>query len=157
VLGFHYRLPPSLPYTEDRWLVTPADIIIAVNANAGVFRPHPARTDPARTVSGQLTPDIADRVFASFPDGIGRAFKSIAPQFLSARSDAPGYFNVLSTSIDIMTSHILRSRLAGEPPHVMINAQLSHLRVLEFQRAEEAIEEGWQRTKQAIPLLRDCL
>ncbi len=33
----------------------------------------------------------------------------------------------------------------------------SHLRVLEFQRAEEAIEEGWQRTKQAIPLLREYL
>ena len=135
-----------------------ADIVIAVNANAGAFRPHPLRiTDPARTDSEPLTRDISDRVFASAPDGIGRAFKAIAPEFLSAKSDAPGYFNVLSTSIDIMTSHILRSRLAGEPPHVMINAQLSHLRVLEFQRASEAIEEGRQRTKQAIGLIREYL
>jgi NTE family protein len=51
----------------------------------------------------------------------------------------------------------LRSRLAGEPPHVMINAQLSHLRVLEFQRSDEAIEEGRRRTKQAMALIREYL
>jgi NTE family protein len=133
--------------------------VLAFTPNGGVFRPHaPHKTgEPEQLVSEPLSPDLADEVFASVPDGIGRAFKAITPEFLSARSDAPGYFNVLSTSIDIMTSHILRSRLAGEPPHVMVNAQLRHLRVLEFQRAEEAIEEGRQRMKQAMPLLREYL
>ncbi len=135
-----------------------ADIIIAVNPNAGAFRPHlPHIKESAAAHSERLTPDIADRVFGSVPDAVGRAFKAVAPEFLSSETGAPGYFNVLSTSIDIMTGHILRSRLAGEPPHVMINAQLSHLRVLEFQRSDEAIEEGRRRTKQAMPLIHEHL
>lgn len=136
-----------------------ADIIIAVNPNAGAFGPHPARTTegPNQGVAEPSSPAVPAKAFASVPEGVGRAFRAIAPEFLSSRKDIPGYFNVLSTSIDIMTSHILRSRLAGEPPHVMINVQLSHLRTLEFQRAAEAIEEGRLRTKQAIPLLRDYI
>jgi NTE family protein len=136
-----------------------ADIIVAVNPNGGVFGPRPAATtaEPAQSIPERLSPDVADKVFASIPDGISRAFKAIAPEFLSSQNDAPGYFTVLSTSLDIMTNHVLRSRLAGEPPHVMVNAQLRHLRVLEFQCAEEAIEEGRQRMKQAMPLLREYL
>jgi NTE family protein len=134
-----------------------ADIIIAVNPNAGVFGAHPARIIAEPAQREPISPDIADKLFASIPDGISRAFKAITPEFLRSRGDAPGYFNVLSTSIDIMTSHILRSRLAGEPPHVMISPRLSHLSVLEFHRAGEAIEEGRQRAKQAMPLLREYL
>jgi NTE family protein len=136
-----------------------ADIVIAVNPNAGAFRPNPVRStaEPGPIAAEPSGAAAFEKAFASVPEGIGRAFRAVAPEFLSAKRDTPGYFNVLSTSIDIMTSHILRSRLAGEPPHVMINVQLSHLRTLEFQRASEAIEEGRLRTKQAMPLLREHL
>lgn len=39
----------------------------------------------------------------------------------------------------------------------MINPHLSHMSVLEFNRAEEAIEEGWQSAKKVMPLLREYL
>ncbi|MGO9173133.1 MAG: patatin-like phospholipase family protein [Rhodomicrobium sp.] len=136
-----------------------ADIIIAVNPNAGVFGAHPPRdiAKPAQSASEPpLSPDILDKLFASIPDGISRGLKAITPGFLGSEG-GPGYFNVLSTSIDIMTSQILRSRLAGEPPHVMITPRLSHLSVLEFNRAGEAIEEGRQRAKKAMPLLHEYL
>lgn len=54
----------------------------------------------------------------------------------------PGYLDVLSASIDIMTDHIRRSRMAGDPPHVALDALLSTMSVLEFHRAAEAIDEG---------------
>ncbi len=136
-----------------------ADIVIAVNPNAGVFGAHPARGTASSTqdASEPIAPDILDKMLASMPDGIGRAVKAITPGFLTSKGGAPGYFSVLSTSIDIMTSHILRSRLAGEPPHVMINPHLSHLSVLEFNCADEAIEEGRRRTREGMPLLREYL
>jgi NTE family protein len=136
-----------------------ADIVIAINPNANAFAPRTDSTarEPEQSVAEAISPDIADNLFASIPDGLGRAFKAITPEFVRSRGDVPGYFTVLSTSLDIMTSHILRSRLAGEPPHVMINPHLRHVSVLEFHRAGEAIEEGYERTKAAMPLLREYL
>jgi len=135
-----------------------AEIIIAVNPNAHVFGARPRR-EIAKPAQGAPTvaPDILDKLFDTIPDGISRSLKTIAPGFIRSKNEAPSYIDVLSTSIDIMTSQILRSRLAGEPPHVMISPHLSHLSVLEFNRAKEAIEEGRQSAKRAMPLLRDYL
>src|SRR5579859_7176100 len=36
------------------------------------------------------------------------------------RRAAPGYFDVLANSINIMQDHITRTRFAGEPPHGML-------------------------------------
>ncbi len=135
-----------------------ADIIIAINPNANVLGPRKRLpvVKPAQNAS-TVGADILDKVFDSIPDGISRSLKTIAPGFIGSKSGAPSYIDVLSNSIDIMTSQILRSRLAGEPPHVMINPHLSHMSVLEFNRAEEAIEEGRQSAKKAMPLLREYL
>ncbi len=134
-----------------------AEIIIAINPNAHNLGPH-ARSDIVKPApSRSLSRDSLDKLFESVPDGIRQSLKAITPNFFGSRSGVPGYFDVLSTSIDIMTSQILRSRLAGEPPHVMISPHLSHMSVLEFNRAKEAIEEGRQSAKRALPLLREYL
>ena len=41
-----------------------------------------------------------------------------------------------------MSEQIRRSRLAGDAPHVLLNAYLTELNVLDFHRAGEAITEG---------------
>ncbi len=41
-----------------------------------------------------------------------------------------------------MQMRISRSRLAGDPPEVLITPRLAHLGLLDFHRAEEAIEAG---------------
>ena len=50
--------------------------------------------------------------------------------------------DVLSTCLDIVLVRIARSRLAGEPPDLLIAPRLARLRLLDFHRAQEAIEEG---------------
>lgn len=131
--------------------------IIAINPNAHNLGPH-ARSDIVKPApSRSLSRDSLDKLFESVPDGIRQSLKAITPNFFGSRSGVPGYFDVLSTSIDIMTSQILRSRLAGEPPHVMISPHLSHMSVLEFNRAKEAIEEGRQSAQRAMPLLQEYL
>jgi NTE family protein len=54
----------------------------------------------------------------------------------------PSILDVFTTSIDIMQVRISRSRMAGEPPDLIVAPRLAHLRLLDFQCAGEAIEEG---------------
>lgn len=136
-----------------------AEIIIAVNPNAHNLGPNarPNIAKAAQKASGPPNQDFLDRLYDSVSDGIVQSLKTITSSFLGQGRDGPRYFDVLSASIDIMTSQILRSRLAGEPPHVLVNPHLSHMPVLEFNRAKEAIEEGYRGARRAIPLLREYL
>ncbi|HQF29997.1 MAG TPA: hypothetical protein PLJ34_00995 [Hyphomicrobiales bacterium] len=70
---------------------------------------------------------------------------------------APGYFDVLATSINIMQDHITRTRLAGEPPHVMLVPRLRDIGLMDYDRAAEAIAEGRASVAQAMPALERYL
>jgi NTE family protein len=66
----------------------------------------------------------------------------------------PSMLDVLTASVYIMQVRIARSRLAGEPPDLVITPRLGHLGLLDFQRAAEAIEEGRravERIAHALP------
>lgn len=56
----------------------------------------------------------------------------------------PSILDVVTTSIDIIQVRISCSRMAGEPPDVIVAPRLAHLHLLDFRRAKEAIEEGWR-------------
>jgi len=62
----------------------------------------------------------------------------------------PGMFETMTGAIDIMQDGITRSRLAADPPDVLISPRLGHMGLLEFDRAEEAIEEGYAAVASAI-------
>ena len=59
-----------------------------------------------------------------------------------AHKQLPNALEVMAGSIDIMQDRITRSRLAGEPPDVLIAPRLAHIGILEFDRAAEAVEIG---------------
>ena len=50
-----------------------------------------------------------------------------------------------------MIDQICRSRLAGDPPDVMVDLDLSHLSVLAFFEAETAIQQGYAAMKDYLP------
>ena len=54
----------------------------------------------------------------------------------------PGLFDVMAGSVNIMQDRITKSRMAGDPPDILITPSLDYLGLLEFHRVEEAIEEG---------------
>ncbi len=132
-----------------------AEIVIAINPNANTLEPHAKRGKPKEPIKPSR--DFLDKMFDTVPDGIKQSLKTITPNIFGPKSGAPGYIEVLSASIEIMTNQILRSRMAGEPPHVMVNPYLAHMSVLEFYRAKEAVEEGRRSTQAAMPLLREYL
>ena len=63
-------------------------------------------------------------------------------ELLGEKDDMPGLFEVMAGSINIMQDRITRSRMAGDPPDLMLTPRLAHIGVLEFDRADEVIAEG---------------
>jgi len=69
------------------------------------------------------------------------------PDETDSGSTQASMMEVMYTSINIMQDQITRSRLAGDPPDVVIRPRLSDFRLMEFHRAAEAIEEGYAATQ----------
>ncbi len=77
----------------------------------------------------------------------------IAAQFRKWSSPAetlPSIFEVLLASINIMETRITQSRLRADPPDLLIQPPLGHIRFLEFARAEEIIRIGYESTEAAL-------
>jgi NTE family protein len=73
------------------------------------------------------------------------------------RPNAPGLATVMVDAFNITQDRIARSRLAGDPPDVMIAPKLSKFGLFEFHRAEECIELGRQAAERALPEIFDLL
>jgi NTE family protein len=88
------------------------------------------------------------------PHGLREQVALIAPRLLRHEPAALGYFEVIANSINIMQDHITRTRLAGEPPHVMLLPRLHYISLMEFNRAKDAIAEGRLCVEQALTMIR---
>lgn len=66
----------------------------------------------------------------------------------------PGLFDVIAGSINIMQERITNSRMAEDPPDVLITPKLSHIGLMEFDRAQEAIREGQEATRRVADDLK---
>ena len=115
-----------------------AEIVVAVDPNSKLF----ANPDRTRRIMPEITGIDIESVIRASPEKLQPYLQSILVREKTPAHFPPGYFSVLSLSIDVMLDQIRRSRLAGDPPHVIVNPKMSHRTILEFQRADEAIEEG---------------
>lgn len=79
------------------------------------------------------------RLSSSFRDGA----EALQAQLQRGGQDStPGVFDVIATSVNVMQDRITRSRMAGDPPDLLISPRLAHIGLLELHRGEEAIAEG---------------
>ncbi|MCW8951329.1 MAG: hypothetical protein OQK53_01355, partial [Rhodospirillales bacterium] len=96
----------------------------------------------------------ADRLFGQIRDS---AEARLLSGLFSGGEERPSYIDVVGDSINIMQDHITRSRMAGDPPEVVIAPRLSHIHLMEFNRAEETIEEGCSATRRMMPAIREAI
>jgi NTE family protein len=137
-----------------------ADVIIAVNLNGELLGRRYTEPEPPVAVRSGMPRALLRHVVGKLPKALVRpaASENDAPATPTApREPPPGYFEVLATSLNIMQDHITRTRLAGEPPHVMLVPRLRTIGLMEFNRAHEAIDEGRACVEQALPTLRRYL
>jgi NTE family protein len=124
-----------------------ADIVIAVDLGSDILGRH-LRSAPACEPPSGVVGDWIRKL----QDNLGL----LVPAHPSDELAMPNILEVLASSLNIMQVRIARSRLAGEPPDLVVAPRLAHLRLLDFQRAEEAIEEGRravERVAHAMPLV----
>ena len=132
-----------------------AEIVIAVDLNADLLGRH-LRQRTRRTTAPAAPADDASDMAGNLRRQLQESLSHLPLPWReeSAEERPPSLFATLATSINIMQVHISRSRLAGEPPDVLITPRLADLGLLEFHRAREAIEEGRKAAHAAQPMLR---
>ena len=126
-----------------------ADIVIAVNLNGdivGKHMRHPPADNEAVSESGTMGLTSADGMWSKLSSHISASLQqqknALLSQLLGNDADSPGLFDVMAGSINIMQDRITRSRMAGDPPDVVIAPQLAELGLMEFDQAAVAIQEG---------------
>lgn len=74
----------------------------------------------------------------------------------------PSLFGTMVSAFNIVQDRVTRSRLAGDPPDIHIKPRLGHIGMMEFERAEELMQEGedaveraWPDIERAITALQD--
>lgn len=123
-----------------------AEIVIAVNLNGDVVGKHRRKKDKEqaekRKQETAAEMELWDRFVAILKNSVESKKETWLKELIGEKDDMPGMFEILAGSINIMQDRITRSRMAGDPPDLMLTPRLAHIGVLEFDRADEVIAEG---------------
>ena len=125
-----------------------ADFVIAVNLSAD-FRPQ---RSASMSVKHEKVQQSTDDFFSKSKNVFGQLFSSDSKGDKDAKSP-PSIISVMNNSLEILQARVTRSRLAGDPPDMLIEPQLENVGLMEFHRAEELIkvgEESIQRLAEQI-------
>jgi NTE family protein len=119
-----------------------ARYVIAVNVNwdtsgRGTVVPH--LEAPAQSEEPPATPEPDAGMLARN----GRAVKKLLQRQVFGRTDnGPGISRVMVEAFNIVQDRIARSRLAGDPPDIVISPRLPAFGLFDFHRAEALIQCG---------------
>ncbi len=136
-----------------------ADLVIAVNLNGDILGRHFRRNERrnASEVGGAEGETFWDRLTGQLKDTLSSRKDMLFSRLLGEGRNNPGLYEVLASSINIMQDRITRSRMAGDPPDIILTPRLSQIGLMEFDRAAQAIEEGRQSVKCMLPALEALL
>ncbi len=126
-----------------------ADLVIAVNLNGDILGRHLGRVRGGQEEGGGALDSLLDAL---------KSYSStLLPESVRDRERPPGLFDIIASSINITQDRITRSRMAGDPPDVVLTPRLAHIGLLEFHRAGEAIEEGRHCVERLRPTIEFVL
>lgn len=129
-----------------------ARMVIAVNLNADVFARGGAAQD-----HGVMVERVAKAAIDEKSEGLGglTAERLRRGVFSHRASDGPrGVSQVVIDAFNITQDRIARSRLAGDPPDVLLTPKLGRIGLFEFQRAKDAIAAGMEAAERALDEIR---
>jgi NTE family protein len=163
VMRASFALPGifSPVFMNNRWLIdgalvnpvpvspcaaTGARMTIAVNVSGDIIGKSKRPGDTIPTVAG------FDLLNVEGSKNIEDAKKhGIIQRVFSREQGGPSIFGVMVSSLNIVQDRLARSRLAGDPPDVLIVPRIGHIGLMEFHRAEELIDEGEAAVERAMP------
>ena len=132
-----------------------ADIVIAVDLNNDILHRHMRPLAVVQTPVDEAEPLSEPEP----PPRNGGWMQRLTPwrsggPVTPPAPRVPSMLDVVMTSVNIMQMRITRSRMAGDPPEVVVAPALAHLGLLDFHRAGEAIAEGRRAAQAALPQLK---
>ena len=71
--------------------------------------------------------------------------------------ERPGTLDTVFGAVDIMQERITRSRMAGDPPDVILVPRVGSFSLMEFYRADEAIRAGERCVEAMRPAIEEAL
>jgi NTE family protein len=137
-----------------------ADVVVCVNLNGEgggrgtTIQSHSAEPDPAASLAEEAESAALGGWFAPVRGAASR-LKALASQ--KREVQAPGLAGVMVDAFNITQDRIARSRLAGDPPDVMIGPKLGRVGLFDFHRADETIELGRAAALRALDDIRATL
>ncbi len=123
-----------------------ADVVIGVDVSIDVIESRLARIHEAATARPTGAP-------AARLHEVLRAMNNPVAKQLDAwvhRAPMPGIVDVLMSAIYVMQAQIARANLQRHPPDLLIRPSLGSIRFMDFDRAAEIIELGYQAAKSAL-------
>lgn len=133
-----------------------ADIVIAVNLNGDIVGKR--FNKPKNIIKADIKPDTGTGtgVVGKISDLVREYTGSV---FTMTKDDdqPPSLFEAIAGSVNITQDRITRSRMAGDPPDILLSPKISDIGLLEFYRASEAISEGKKCVERMIPEINHIL
>ena len=117
-----------------------------VRVRGTVIQSYDAETSDQKEMEEVI--EEAPRRWGFFPGG--RADKARKP-------NAPGLATVMVDAFNITQDRIARSRLAGDPPDILINPRLGRIGLFDFHRAKDIIAIGAHATEKAMEDITDTI
>lgn len=125
--------------------------VIAVDLNHDFTEKKMCAPLPAESPSREVDDRPAEEKRGNGLDLPGK-FKELSASTLAQarqwfrKDPMPNIFDVLTASINIMEAQITTVSLAIDPPDLLIQPRLGHIRFMDFHRADETIAEGRRET-----------
>lgn len=132
-----------------------ARLVIAVNLNADIFGMGTVRKGDRLESDEELDAENAEA--RSMLAGARLSNRMAMRQLLGTTKGTPGLTTVMFGAFNIVQDRLARSRLAGDPPDVLVNPPVAHIGLLDFHRAEESIRLGEQAMVEAMPMIHEAL
>jgi len=126
-----------------------ADVVIAGDLNSDTM----GRFARDNAVASTTSPDRPALLRALLP----RRRDSLRASDDGDVPPQPSMIEALLGAVDVMQVRIARSRLAGEPPDVLLSPRLGYLGLFEYHRAAVAITEGREVVARMLPAIRHAL
>jgi NTE family protein len=117
-----------------------ADVVIAVDVNAGILAPFAFEADQ---------PELGTRG--------GLLGQGLVRAYFGRRKGGPSTFGVMTRALQLAQTRLSRIRLAEDPPSLVLRPEVGRIGPLEFHRGVECIAAGAAAVEAALPQIRATL
>ncbi|WDI31649.1 patatin-like phospholipase family protein [Hyphococcus flavus] len=129
-----------------------ARIVVAIGLHADAFNMGVAqRKDKFRELADDGGAELEEASKGNLTE------KLMLRRLFHAGNNAPGVGSVMLASFNILMDRITRSRLAGDPPDVLVTPHVAHVPLLDFDQAEELIAQGRKAIDEAMPQIESAI